>query len=313
MEKELTLLEKYYPKTFEDLILPTRVKNILLKTKDKSNVRILLYSGPGTGKTTSSRILTLGGDNLYLSGSNDVTIDVLRQKVMTFAGGMSVMRKQKNIIIDECDRLKPIIQDAFKIIIDTTPSVNYYFMTNNIEDIIGPLRSRFTNIDYDFSGDDLIEQKKLYINFILMVCKNENIVYENSGIKLLFQLNYPDFRHILVLSQQLIDSKESATVENIKKFSESGKQIKELYELIENPKINEKLLYTELTKFKGKEKDCFLSLGEPFFEYLNSKDLFEKTLDSAIIVSKYSNVFVTSINKFTDLFSCVIELKTLFR
>ena len=72
-------------------------------------------------------------------------------------------------------------------------------------------------------------------------------------------------------------------------------------------------MYEELTKFKGKERECFLSLGEPFFNYLNNKNLFDKTLESAIIVSKYSDSFVQSINKFVTLMSCVIELKALFR
>ena len=56
-----------------------------------------------------------------------------------------------------------------------------------------------------------------------------------------------------------------------------------------------------------------MSLGEPFFQYLNNKNQYEKTLESALVVSKYSNMYVTSINKFLTLMSCIIELKSLFR
>jgi hypothetical protein len=159
----------------------------------------------------------------------------------------------------------------------------------------------------------LEEQKKNFITFTLNVCKKENIPYDNLGIKSLFQLNFPDFRHLLVNLQQIIDSKETVTIESIKRFSESGKQNKPLYDIIENPGLIGKDFYVEMSKFKGKEKECFLSLGEPFFEYLNEKSLFEKTLESAIIVSKYSDSYSISINKFVTLLSCIVELKSLFR
>ena len=129
----------------------------------------------------------------------------------------------------------------------------------------------------------------------------------------MFNLNFPDFRHLLINLQQIQDANENVTFENVSKFSESGKQIIELYEIVENPAINGKDLYSELTKFKGKEKECFLSLGEPFFTYLNKKNLFDKTLSVAIIVSKYSDSYVISINKFVTLMACIIELKSLFK
>lgn len=315
MDKQITILEKYFPKDWDDLILPTKIKNILTESKQKSGYRLLLFSSPGTGKTTTSRIMSAGSDYevMYLSGSNDFKIDTLRNKVMAFASGMSVMQKKKTIIIDEFENIRDNLQDAFKIILDKCLNVNFIFITNEVEKVNTAVRSRCTNIDYDFNGEELEEQKGNFINFALKVCEKENIKFDNKGMKALYQLNFPDFRHLLVNLEQIKDAKEDVTFENVKKFSESGKQNKELYDIIENPSVTGKDFYLEITKFKGKERECLTSLGEPFFEYLNAEEKYEKTLEAAIIVAKYSDMFVTSINKFVTFVSCVIELKTIFR
>jgi len=315
MNKETTLLEKYFPKDFDGLKLPTRIKQVILETQKKEGYRLLMYSSPGTGKTTTSRLLTIGPEyeTMYLSGSNDFKIDTLRSKVMSFASGFSVLGKKKCVIIDEFDGVRNDLQIAFKIILDQCKKVNFIFITNEIEKINEAVRSRCTNLEYDFSGKDLEEQKLTFIDFAINVCKTEKIVFDKEGMKALFQLDFPDFRHLLVNLQLIKDANEQITAANIKKFAECGRQNIELYNIIETPGINGKDLYEELTKFKGKERECFLSLGEPFFNYLNNKNLFDKTLESAIIVSKYSDSFVQSINKFVTLMSCVIELKALFR
>lgn len=314
-EKEITLLEKYFPKTWDDLILPVRIKTILSENILKSGFRLLLHSSPGTGKTTTSRLMCLGSDNevMYLSGSNDFNIETYRNKVMGFASGMSVLKKQKTIIIDEAENIRDNIQDAFKILLDQCVKVNFIFITNEVEKMNDAIRSRCTNLEYDFGDADLREQKLNFLGFTKKVCTEEKMVFDNTGLKALLNLNFPDFRHLLINLQQMKDSGEAVTKENVKKFSESGKQITELYDIIENVAMNSKDLYAELTKFKGKEKECFMSLGEPFFEYLNVKGLSEKTMEVAIVVSKYYDSFSLSINKFVTFMACIIELKSYFR
>ena len=313
---EITILERYFPQTFEDLLLPVRIKNILNKNINKIGYRLLLFSSPGTGKTTTSRLMTqdkIKNEILYLSGSNDFNIETLRGKIMSFASGMSVLQKQKTIIIDEFENIRDNLQDSFKIILDKCVTVNFIFITNEVEKVNEAVKSRCTCIDYDFVNLDLEEQKKNFINFAIKVCNEEKIVYDKLGMRSLFQLNFPDFRHLLVDLQQIQDSNESVTLDSIKKLSESAKMDLELYKIVETPSILGKEFFVEISKYKTKERDALLSLGEPFFQYLNEKELFEKTLNAAIIVSKYSDSFMNSMNKFVTLMSCVIELKTLFR
>lgn len=316
MEENTNLIEKYFPKTWEDIKLPERVRNLLNSMQNKPGYRLLLYSTPGTGKTTSARLMvsdTSKYEVQYLSGSNDFKIDTLRSKVMQFASGISVLQKHKVVIIDECENIRNDLQDAFKILLDQCKNVSFIFITNEVEKVNSAIRSRCTQIEYDFSGQDLIEQQSNFIKYAVQICKDENIDYENSAIKQLYIKLFPDFRHLIVTLQQIKDSNQKLTLDVIKSMSDNGKQMIDLYKLILDSQISQKHLYESISKFKSKERECLISLGEPFFQYLNDEGKFDKTLQAAVIVSKYSDMFVTSINKFVTLLSCIVELKSIFR
>lgn len=315
MEQQL-LIQKYFPTTWEQIKLPTKIKSILTKMQENPGYRLLLHSSPGTGKTSTARILvgdTSKYQTMYLSGSNDFNIEVLRTKVMQFCTGFSVDQKHKVCIIDECENIRDNIQDAFKILLDQATNVSFIFITNEIEKVNTAVRSRCTTLEYDFTGDDLTEQKRNFVQFIVDVCKAEGIEYDKEGAKLLYERNFPDFRHVLVLLQQIKDAGVAITKQTIQEFSDNGKQNKELYELIETDSIDAKSFYERSSVFKGKERECLISLGEPYFEYLNDNGNYELTLKAGIIVSKYSDQFVSSINKFVTLLACLSELRFLFR
>ena len=310
------LMELYFPKTWEDIKLPTRVKSLLTEMQENPGYRLLMYSSPGTGKTSTARILVNNPDKYevqYLSGSNDFKIETLRSKVMQFATGFSVLQKHKVIIIDECENIRDNLQDSFKILLDQCKNVSFIFITNEIEKVNSAIRSRCTQIEYEFAGEDLIEQQNNFIKFAVQICKEQNIEYENAAIKQLYIRLFPDFRHLIVSLQQIKDSKQSLTLANVKAMSDNGKQMKELYDLVLDLQLSQKQLYENASKFKGKERECLMSLGEPFFQYLNDEEKYDKTLQAAVIVAKYSEMFVTSINKFVTLLSCLVELRSIFR
>ena len=310
------LLEKYRPKKLEDLKLPVRIMNILTKIQQTQGYRLLLFSTPGTGKTTTAKLLTQDKTNnevLYLSGSNDFNIQTLREKVMTFASSYSIMNKQKTCIIDECDNLKNPIQDAFKIIFDQCLKVNFIFITNEVEKVNTALKSRCTALEYDFNSVEKSEQSNYYVEFACKVAEAEGIKYDNLGMKELYKINFPDFRHLLVTLQQIKDGGSEINISTVKNMAEVGNQNIELYEIIENISLDANLFYQQLTVFKGREKEAMVSLGEPFFRYLNEKQKYEQTLKVSIYVADYSNKFVVALNNFTTFFACCTALRTIFR
>lgn len=307
--KDLVL--KYKPKTLIDLKLPVRIHNLIEEQIKKNMYRLLLFGLPGTGKTTTARLISMGHDVMYLSGSNDFNIDVMRSKVYPFCSNHSVLGKKKTLIIDEAENISNKIQDAFKVILDTSTSVNFIFITNEIEKMNTAVRSRCTNIEYNYQTAEIQEQTINYVRFAKYVVDNEGIQYTNDGLKQLYKINFPDFRHLLVTLQQIIDSKQTVTIDAVNNISESGLQNLPLYEILDV--IDAQKFYELCSAFRGQERESLISLGEPFFKYLNSKGKFEQTIKAAICVSKYCNQYVTTINKFGTFFACMSELRSLLK
>ena len=315
MSSNQTLLEKYIPKTWDEIKLPIKIRTLLTEMQQQNAYRLMMYGSAGLGKTSTAKLMVADKTKyqvLYLSGSNNFTIETYREKIATFCSGYSVNQKRKVVIIDECENIRDNLQDAFKILLDQSNQVSFIFITNEIEKVNAAIRSRCTQIEYNFVGPELEEQKKNFVKFVIDICKAECIPYENPGIKMLYNKIFPDFRHALVFLQQIKDAGLTLNTETILNFSESGKRNTDLYELIESKILSSKEFYEKATIFKGKERECFVSLGEPFFEYLNETGRYDLTLKVAIIVSKYSEQFVTSINKFVTLISCMIELRSIF-
>ena len=151
---EETLIEKYVPKTFDELKLPNRIESVINNSINRKGYRLLLFGTQGTGKTTTARLMNADKSKfevLYLSGSNDFNIDTMRTQIYPFCSQHSITGKQKTLIIDECENISNKIQDAFKVILDSSKNVNFIFITNEIEKIIEPIQSRFTKLEYNFS------------------------------------------------------------------------------------------------------------------------------------------------------------------
>lgn len=309
------LLEKYAPKSLDEMKLPKRIHTLITSKMNTKGYRLLLYGTCGIGKSTTARLITKGHDVLYLSGSNNFNIELMRTKVDPFCSSFSINGKQKTLIVDECENMSNQVQDAFKMTLDVSKSVNFIFITNEIEKLIDPFRSRCTNIEYNFKDEELDEQKRNYLTFLKHICDNEKIEYDKKGLSEIFKQNFPDFRHAIDNLQQIVDQKTSVTEEHVKFLVETGNENKELYQIIDGSSgiRDSKTFYQEMTKFKGKEKECFSSLGEPYFRYLNGLGKHDEVLAACEIVAKYSNQLANSLSKFTTLLACCSELKSIFR
>lgn len=311
---ETLYLKRYFPKTFDDVYLPAAIKQTLITKMQKGGYCIMLHSTPGTGKTTTSRLMTLNDNVLYMSGSNDILIDVYRSKILPFCTGFDFEGKQRTLIIDEADGLSKKIQEAFKVVIEKCNTVNFIFLTNDFEKMNDAIKSRAGGgINFNFSGDMLKEQINNFIRFTLDVCKSENLKYDAAGLNYLYTQIFPDFRKLLLSLERLHEMGLDITIDNIKRIEDNVVRDIALYEMIINPAITDKELYEKVSVYIGKEKQVLQSLGEPFFAFLNSKNLHKQTLLSGSIISKYCGIFEGSINKSALLLGVIVELKTLFR
>ena len=95
--------EKYRPKELKDLIVPERIAKKLDKGVYQN---MLFYGGPGSGKTSSAKILATGHPHMYINCSSETGVDTVRTKISEFCSKLSLLdgeRKLKVVILDEFD------------------------------------------------------------------------------------------------------------------------------------------------------------------------------------------------------------------
>ncbi|KII89047.1 hypothetical protein PLICRDRAFT_687313 [Plicaturopsis crispa FD-325 SS-3] len=167
-------VEKYRPKTIDDVSAQEHTVAVLQKTLTSTNLpHMLFYGPPGTGKTSTILALArqlFGPDNfrnrvLELNASDERGISIVRDKIKNFArqtpraqavasdGKTYPCPPYKIIILDEADSMTQDAQGALRRIMETYARITRFCLVcNYVTRIIEPLASRcskfrFTPLD----------------------------------------------------------------------------------------------------------------------------------------------------------------------
>ncbi|KAH9934942.1 P-loop containing nucleoside triphosphate hydrolase protein [Fomitopsis serialis] len=157
-------VEKYRPKTIDDVSAQEHTVAVLRKTLTSSNLpHMLFYGPPGTGKTSTILALArqlFGPDNfrsrvLELNASDERGISIVREKIKNFArqtpraqvvasdGKTYPCPPYKIIILDEADSMTQDAQAALRRIMETYARITRFCLVcNYVTRIIEPLASR---------------------------------------------------------------------------------------------------------------------------------------------------------------------------
>jgi len=152
MSKRLhTILnEKYRPDTLEGYICKDDVKVKFQEFIDKQDIPHLLFAGkPGAGKTTIAKILVknIDCDYLYINATDERSMDVMRDKVGSFAAAGS-FKPLKIVILDEATHILQASQVVLLNMMETYSLTTRFILTGNYpERLIEPLRSRCQEFD----------------------------------------------------------------------------------------------------------------------------------------------------------------------
>ena len=257
-------VEKYRPKD-----LSTYVGNDSLKTKvarfiEEQNVpHLLLYGKAGGGKTTLAKIITnnVECDYLYINASDERNIDLVRDKLKTFASSVG-FKPMKIVILDEADYLNPnSAQPALRNLMETFSSHCRFILTcNYVEKIIDPIQSRCQTYKI------VPPSKKEVALHSKNILEGEGIDFNLDDLALIVTAGYPDLRKVINdLQRQCIDGELKVDKDGLLNnefkllFIESLKNrddIRNIRKMVANNNFTDftelfRLMYDEVENFAG--------------------------------------------------------------
>lgn len=276
-EKQHTVwVEKYRPQTLEDFICDEVNLKKLQEYINNQDIPHLMFVGkPGSGKTTLTKLLAknINCDYLLLNATDERSMDVMRDKVKTFASS-ATFKPLKIVILDESTHLLQASQVILLNMIETFSLNTRFILTGNfVERLIEPLRSRLQEFDLKAPS------KKVVAHYVDNILEKENINYETEDLVKIINHFYPDLRKIIntcqknIINNKLTLDKSLSNSDNgyeeiLKEFQKPKPDFKNIRQLVINLELSEyddlyRFLFDNLEKYsKGNDGEIILILSE---------------------------------------------------
>ncbi|KAI8138289.1 replication factor C subunit 2 [Fennellomyces sp. T-0311] len=210
--QQVPWVEKYRPKTMDEISSQEAVVNVLRKSLTSENLpHLLFYGPPGTGKT--SAILALARELygptavssrvLELNASDERGIQVVREKVKDFSrktlskGDPGYPSPRfKIVILDEADAMTRDAQSALRRTMETySKTTRFCIICNYVSRIIEPITSRCAKFRFlPLPLDNLTER-------INTICATENVKLADGTMDVLIKASNGDLRKAITFVQ----------------------------------------------------------------------------------------------------------------
>merc|ERR1719470_178234 len=205
-KKAVPWVEKYRPRTIEDVAHQEEVVSVLRNTvKGNEFPNLLFYGPPGTGKTSTILAVArqLFGPELYksrvleLNASDERGIQVIREKVKSFAN-LAVSGKRsdgtpcppyKIVVLDEADSMTTHAQAALRRTKEKqTKTTRFCLICNYVSRIIEPITSRCAKFRFKPLSVDSIKER------LQLITSAENVDISEDGMDAIVLTSEGDLR-----------------------------------------------------------------------------------------------------------------------
>jgi DNA polymerase III delta prime subunit len=291
-------VEKYRPHHIDDenLVLDDDRREKFKSYIDNEEVpSLLLVGAPGSGKTTMARIITDRiirdpDDMLLLNGSSENGIGIVRNTIEPFLMTDAIESKFKIVYIEEADQLSMQAQRALRNIIEKYYDVGrFIFTANYITQFDEAILSRMDT--YKFNKLD----PKMILELYMGILEKEGVKSEESHIKKIVSIVYPDVRRGITMMQKL-NQNGQITLSN-------------LADAMDN---SDKLAYDTRDIIMSDEPDNQLNMNN-IFNYLNADDVDIKAVFNKLFSMKaFSPVIKTVVNKYASTMRDAFSLEMHF-
>ena len=298
-------VEQYRAKTVDECILPKTLKTQLQSYVDKQDIsNLILSGGPGVGKTTAARAMLeqIGATYMFINGSEESGIDVLRTKIKNFASTVSLDGGRKYLILDEADYLNPqSTQPALRGFIEEFHQNCGFILTCNYKNkLIAPLHSRCGVVDFTIPKSEKASLAHQFFQRAISILQENGIKYNEKVVAELINNHFPDWRRIL---NELQRYSVSGQIDAGILVNLGEKSIKELMGMMKNKE------FTNVRKWVVENIDndpdtLFRAVYDNLYEYLDSS-----TIPHVVVILgeyQYKNAFVADAE--INMVACLTEI-----
>ena len=188
-------VERYRPQDLSTYVGNEHLKSKVERFLNDGNIpHLLLYGRAGGGKTTLAKIIVNNTecDYLYINASDERNIDLVRDKLKTFASSVG-FKPMKVVILDEADYLNVnSAQPALRNLMETFSAHCRFILTcNYVEKIIDPIQSRCQTYKI------VPPSKKEVAVHAKTILEKENISFDLDDLALVVTAGYPDLRKVI--------------------------------------------------------------------------------------------------------------------